>query len=77
FQQAREIGRIIERRVAADLSVMGLTSIERNSINELLAAWWSDVLVQDAPTQEWVAAQVEQLRVECLALPVACQAVGL
>ncbi|KOP57602.1 hypothetical protein OX90_11875 [Pseudomonas coronafaciens pv. porri] len=77
FQQPREIARINERRVAADQSLIGLTSIERNSINELLAAWWADVLVQDAPTQEWEAAQVEQLRGECLALPVACQAVGL
>lgn len=54
-----------------------VTTTDRTELGRLLAEWWTDILAQDSPGDQWETAQVENLRTKCSSLPAGSQKVGL
>jgi len=50
---------------------------DRTAIDRLLAEWWTAILAQDSPGDQWKTAQLVELRTKCSSLPAGSQNVGL
>ena len=68
LREAWKLARADERSAATDRLLARLTTTGRSEIDHLLAEWWTNVLAQDSPGEQWEAAQVESLRTKCSSL---------
>ena len=77
LRQAWALAHADERRAATEQLLAMVTTTDRTEIDRLLAEWWTDVLAQDSPGDQWEIAQVENLRTKCSSLPAGSQKVAL
>lgn len=75
--QAWNVARATELAATEQFLAMVTTTPDRTEIDLLLAEWWTGVLAQDSPGDEWETAQVEYLRTRCSSLPAGSQQFGL